>query len=167
MNLRISMVTFAAIFLIQPILNMYLPAGLRIDIDLCLVSVMALTMEHDRLVKPLAVAFAFALLEDICYNTYTGPTLLAMLSVVVLTLFARRLFNTENPIFDILFAAVSFFVYGSVYWAICRGLGAAYTYFYMLKRLPVSLAVNTAIAGVMILLTASKAAQARRDSYFK
>ena len=42
MNLRISMVTFAAIFLIQPILNMYLPAGLRIDIDLCLVSVMAL-----------------------------------------------------------------------------------------------------------------------------
>ena len=64
MNLRISMVTFAAIFLIQPILNMYLPAGLRIDIDLCLISVMALTMEHDRLVKPLAVAFAFALLED-------------------------------------------------------------------------------------------------------
>ena len=48
MNLRISMVTFAAIFLIQPILNIYLPAGLRIDIDLCLVSVMALTMEHDR-----------------------------------------------------------------------------------------------------------------------
>ncbi len=46
-------------------------------------------------------------------------------------------------------------------------LGSPYTYFYMLKKLPLVLAIEVVITEAILYFFINKAVQARRDGYFK
>ena len=167
MRTRNAVILFALAFLLRPLLQVLLPGWLTLDVSLCLLIAISMTMTRDEMVGPLIAAFVFEGINDLCFTQHVGVTPIAMVVMVTFILLIRMRFDVENAIIDLLIIFISFVLYHSTYWLIYWLLGAPYSYFYMAERLTYLLPVEVAITGIILYFMVRVKIQKRRDSYFK
>ncbi len=167
MKLKKSIIVFGIIFFIQPIINSVLPLGYVIHIDLCVMMMLALTIEEDKAPSFLAVGFLFALLTDIVTARFIGVTPIAMIITVILIWVIRNHINIENFLLDVGVLGSGLLVFNVSKWIMYVLLGSDYTFLYMAKRLHKSVVIDLVLLLIPLYLVVTKAATKRRDRYFR
>ncbi|MDY6037424.1 MAG: hypothetical protein SPI74_00270 [Eubacterium sp.] len=167
MKLKTYILIYGIIFLLQPLVASFLPNRMSIDPLLCITIAISITFREEHLIKPIVVVAFFTICKDLVFNQFIGVSLISLISVVFFVFFVRRIINTENLLTDALVCASSILIYNSIYWLIYSFLGTTYSYLYMLKRLPLSLAIEVIITEIMLYFLINKLVQARRDGYFR
>ncbi len=167
MKTRVAIIFFAISFLLRPMLQVFLPEWMTLDLCLCIYIAMAVTMDKDSIAGPMIAAFVFMVISDIIFSQYVGVTPLAMLATTGFIFALKTMYDVENKLMDIINMVLGFLVFHSAYWLIYKLLGSPYSFLYMLGKLPWLLLTESVITGIIILLIVRAKIQKRRYDYFK
>lgn len=144
---------YAAAFFLQPaVMKLLAYQDMGPDLLLCL-TILLIAADRDPGLVAMA-STAAALLQDICYALYVGPGAAAAFAAALCAALAFRLCAWEGSWLLLALAALETLIYHMVLWTGNWVFGGAWTFLYMLRRLPIWILYNGAIcAGVYLLLT--------------
>lgn len=166
MKYRYAFLFYLAAFFIRPVLWGLFPLiGDHMDLVLCLTVVF--TFIYDDVLPGLFFGPIFALLQDVLYGEYIGPSALSLSVVVILVLIVREYVNTENILNAVLALLFSTWLFASLYWSVYYLAGSPYTYAFAMKILPLRLLFNTAAGTVLYLILIRSVVRHRKDRYFR
>jgi len=162
---KVFLVYLAAFFL-QPFLQNLIPFfGNHVNLILCLTVMMVFV--HAEPGQGIFFGCVFALLQDMFYGLYTGPSVLAMLVCCIAVYLLKRFTHVENFLNGVLFMLGGTLLFGRVYWGIYAAIGTTYTYFYAMKDLLPQIIGNVIVGlGVYFVLIENVKKQ-RRDRYYR
>ena len=167
MRLKTYIIVCSIVFVLQTFITSLLPLVRGVDPLLCIILAVVFIFREEDLIKPIVVTAFFSLAKDLFFNQYIGVSVISLIVAVSFVLFIRKTINTESLVTDAGISAIAIMTYSSCYWLMYRLLGSPYTYFYMLKRLPLVLIIDVVITEVILYFMINKVVQARRDGYFK
>ena len=167
MKTRTAVILFAICFFIRPLLQVFLPQWLTLDLILCIFISLAITMDSDKIAGPMLAAFIFMVISDILFSQYKGATPIAMLIATGCAYLIKSRYDKENYLLNMVNMVVSFLVFHISYWLMYKLLGTPYSFVYMLVRLPWLLLTECVITGIIIFIIIRARIQKRRTDYFK
>lgn len=167
MKLKTYIIVCSVVFVLQAFITSLLPVFRGVDPLLCLMLAVVFIYQEEDLLKPIVVTAFFTLAKDLFFNQYIGVSLISLVVMVSFVLLIRRSINTESLVTDAGISALAILIHSSCYWLMYKLLGSPYTYFYMLKKLPLVLAIEVVITEAILYFFINKVVQARRDGYFK
>ena len=167
MRLKTYIIVCSIVFVLQTFITSLLPLVRGVDPLLCIILAVVFIFQEEDLIKPIVVTAFFSLAKDLFFNQYIGVSVISLIVAVSFVLFIRKTINTESLVTDAGISTIAIMTYSSCYWLMYRLLGSPYTYFYMLKRLPLVLIIEGVITEVILYFLINKVVQARRDGYFK
>ena len=167
MKTRIALILFAICFFLRPMLQVFLPEWLTLDLILCIYIALAITMDKDSIAGPMLAAFIFMVVSDIIFSQFIGITPIAMLAATGVAYLFKTTYDVENIVLNLVNMVISFLVFHISYWIMYRLLGSPYSFIYMLSRLPWLLLTECIITGIIVLIITRARIQKRRNDYFK
>ena len=167
MRLKTYIIVCSIVFVLQTFITSLLPLVRGVDPLLCIILAVVFIFQEEDLIKPIVVTAFLSLAKDLFFNQYIGVSVISLIVAVSFVLFIRKTINTESLVTDAGISTIAIMTYSSCYWLMYRLLGSPYTYFYMLKRLPLVLIIEVVITEVILYFLINKVVQARRDGYFK
>ena len=167
MRLKTYIIVCSIVFVLQTFITSLLPLVRGVDPLLCIILAVVFIFQEEDLIKPIVVTAFFSLAKDLLFNQYIGVSVISLVVVLGFVLLIRKTINTESLVADAGISALAILIHSSSYWLIYKLLGSPYTYFYMLKRLPLVLIIEVVITEVILYFMINKVVQARRDGYFK
>ena len=165
MRLKTYIIVCSIVFVLQTFITSLLPLVRGVDPLLCIILAVVFIFQEEDLIKPIVVTAFFSLAKDLFFNQYIGVSVISLIVAVSFVLFIRKTIN--SLVTDAGISTIAIMTYSSCYWLMYRLLGSPYTYFYMLKRLPLVLIIEVVITEVILYFLINKVVQARRDGYFK
>ena len=167
MKTRVAVILFAISFFLRPMLQVFLPESLTLDLILCIYIALVITSDRDNFAGPMLAAFIFMVVSDIIFSQFVGVTPLAMLAATGTAYVLKSRYDAGNILLNLANMVVSFLVFHISFWIMYRFLGSPYSFAYMMVRLPWLLLTECVITGIIILIIIRAKIQKRRNDYFK
>lgn len=166
MKHRQVFLVYLAAFFLQPFLQNLIPFfGNNVNLILCLT--VMLVFVHENPGQGIFFGSVFALLWDMFYGLYAGPSAVAMVICGMAVYLLRYFTHIENFLNAALFLVGGTFLFGSVYWCVYAAIGTTYSYFYAIGTLWPQFICNVIVGlGVYFVLIENVKKQ-RRDRYYR
>lgn len=166
MKHRQAFFVYSAAFFLQPFLQNLIPFfGNNVNLILCITVMMAFV--HETPSQGLFFGCIFALLTDLFYGLYTGPSAIAMFACIMVVYLLKGFVHIENYMNAVIFMAVGTLLYGTVYWSVYAVIGTTYSYPYAMMSILPQVICNIAVGlGVYFVLIGNEK-KLRRDRYYR
>ena len=163
---RYAFLIYLAAFLLQPFLQNLIPfLGNNLNLILCLTVMFVFVYENPG--QGIFFGSVFALLGDLFYGLYAGPSAIAMVICGLVVYLLKYFAHIENFLNGALFMAGGTILFGSVYWCIYAAIGTTYNYFYAMGSMWPQVICNVIVGlGVYFVLIENVKKQ-RRDRYYR
>ncbi|MCL2436567.1 MAG: rod shape-determining protein MreD [Clostridiales bacterium] len=166
MKYRYAACLFFVAFIIQTtLMNIVSVFGTTPNLLLCLVVIFSFLYDENN--YGLVLGVSFGLLYDICFSQYVGIAALAFFVISLAIMLVNVIMNKEVVFSVIVVTASSTVVYTLIYWGIMFMLGSNYSFFHMMRFLPLSVLYNTVIVIVLYYLMINKVIRHHKDRYYK
>ena len=166
MKYRYAVCLFSVAFIIQTtLMNVISIYGVTPNLLLCLVVVFSFLYDENNC--GLVLGVIFGLFYDVCFSEYVGIAALAFLVISLGIMLVNIVMNKEAIISVVIVSAAATIAYALIYWSIMALLGSNYSFYYMIKFLPLYVLYNTAVVTALYLLMIKRVIRHHYDRYYK
>jgi len=166
MKYRYAACMFSVVFVIQTTLvNVISVYGATPNLLLCLVVVLSFLYDENNC--GLVMGVVFGLLYDICFAEYTGIAALAFLIISLGIMLVNIVMNKEALLSVIIVSAAATVVYALIYWSIMAMLGSGYSFYYMMKFIPLYTLYNAVVVTALYMAMIRRVIKHHSDRYYR
>jgi len=166
MKYRYAACLFFVAFIIQTTLvNVISVYGATPNLLLCLVVIFSFLYDENNC--GLVLGVVFGLLYDICFTEYVGIAALAFLIISLGIMLVNIVMNKEALLSVIIVSAAATVLYALFYWSIMAMLGSGYSFYYMLKSVPLQVLYNAVVVTALYMAMIRRVIKHHYDRYYR
>ena len=157
---------YLAAFFLQPFLQNLIPIfGENVNLILCLTVMFVFV--HAEPGQGIFFGSVFALMTDLFYGQFTGPSVLAIVLTAIAVYGLKYFAHIENFVNAIVFMAGATWVYYSLYWGVYAAIGSSYSYGYAMQYILPQIAINAVVGLCVYFVLIRRVIKHRRDRYYR
>jgi len=166
MKYRYVICLFSAALIIQTtLMNVAGIFGTTPNLLLCLVVIFSFLYDENN--YGIVMGVIFGLIYDICFSEYVGIAALAFIIISLGIMLVNIVMNKESVLAIIIVSVAATVIYAMIYWGIMAMAGSSYSFYYMIKFVPLYILYNAVIVIALYFLLIKKVIRHHYDRYYR